>query len=326
MRHKRSFVPGCLALLLAALALAGSVAFAEGRTGDGEGSVQPESGRAEGVENVRPDVGDTEGRGGNDSFQDNARLEGLAPDIAGILERGTLRVAIPHQDLEAFFQEEADGSLSGIDIELAQGIAASLGVEAVFDRTAETYEELTKKLKNNEVDLVIATYSHSLDRIQYVDFSRPYLELKFGIMVNKQAMLKQEVGDNPVPYLKENRERIAAVQGTSHVELAKKLFGACEIVEAKDYDSATQMVQTGEVFGFFCGELEFYSKYLAQPDLRIYTDTYVFSDVKDEFCVGVTCGEGQLLDYVNLYIATSEKITVEDVQERYRAYYGAAGE
>lgn len=254
--------------------------------------------------------------------EDTSPAEGLAPDIAEITGRGTIRIAVPKQELTAFFQEDEDGNLYGIDIELAESIAASLGVEAVFDRSSDNYDELTQKLKSGEVDMVVATYSHSLDRIRYVDFSEPYLELQFGIMVNKQEMVRHNIKDNPVPYLKENREKIVVVEGTSHVELARQLFEVCEIVEAEDYDEAANLVKTGEVFAFFSGELEFYSKYLAQPELLLYTSTYTFSDVKDEFCIGVSRDKGQLLDYVNLYLALTPKITVADVQERYRAYYG----
>ncbi len=253
--------------------------------------------------------------------EDLQKNDMMSPDIAEILDRGTLRIAIPSQDLTAFFQEDENGGLYGIDIELAESIADSLGVEAVFDRTSKNYDELTEKLKNNEVDMVISTYSHSLDRIKYVDFSEPYLELQFGIMVNKQEMVRHDIEDNPVPYLKKNQEKITAVKGTSHVELAKQLFGLCEIVEAEDYDEAVSLVKSGKVFAFFSGELEFYSKYLAQPDLLIYTSTYTFSDVKDEFCIGIPRDKGQLLDYVNLYIEYSPRITVAEVQEHYRAYY-----
>lgn len=248
-----------------------------------------------------------------------AATDQMSEDIAEIIKRGNLRVAIPSEDLEAFFEREESGGLAGIDIELAEGIAASLGVEAVFDRSSENYDELTERLKSGEVDLVIATYSHSLDRIRYVDFSDSYLQLRFGLMVNRQAMVTRGLESSPVPHLKEHPERIAAVKGTSHVKMAKQLFGACELVETEDYDEAVELVKTGEVFGFFCGELEFYSQYLAQPSLRIYTDTYVFSDVKDEFCVGIPLGHEQLLDYVNLYLATYGRLTVADVQERYRS-------
>lgn len=241
----------------------------------------------------------------------------MSEDIAEIIDRGKLRIAIPSEDLEAFFETDEDGKLSGIDIELAEGIAASLGVEAEFDRSSKNYDELTERLKNGDVDLVIATFSHSLDRIRYIDFSNSYLQLRFGLMVNKQAMVTRGLEGSPVTYLKGNGERIAAVQGTSHVKMAEQLFDVCEIVETKNYDEAVELVKAGEVFGFFCGELEFYSQYLAQPTLRIYTDTYVFSDVRDEFCVGIPLGHEQLLDYVNLYLTTYGRLTVADVQERY---------
>ncbi len=57
--------------------------------------------------------------------QESGEAALLSPDIAEIMERGTLRVAIPGEDLTAFFQEDGEGNLYGIDIELAESIAES---------------------------------------------------------------------------------------------------------------------------------------------------------------------------------------------------------
>jgi len=241
----------------------------------------------------------------------------MAPDIAAIKARGTLRIAIPDQDLFAFFEEDEEGNLSGIDIDLARNIADALGVEAEFVRIGGAYSNLTENLKQGNVDVVIATFSHILDRIQYIDFTEPYLSLRFAVMVNKSAMVTAGIDHNPVPYMKENPVDIAVNAGTSHVDVAQMLFPDANIILTDSYEEACRMVADGEAFATLSGELEFYTQYLNHRDLSVYVTTYAFDDVKDEFCVGVSRDCPQLLDFINLYLSTSLPITVEDVEGIY---------
>lgn len=247
---------------------------------------------------------------------------GMASDLAQIEARGTLRVAIPSADLMAFFEEDENGNLSGVDIELAKNIAEKLKVKAEFVRIDGDYGKLTDALKSGKADMVIAVYSRSYDRMQYVNFSKPYLSLKFGVMVNKAAMVKAKVKSNPIPYMKENAVDLALAAGTSHVDVARQLFPLANIIETSTYEEAAAMVAEGKAFGTLSGELEFYSRYLDNPHLSLYVSTYTFDDVKDEFSVGVNRNLPHLLDMVNLYIETSQPITVKDVKKIYERKYG----
>lgn len=240
----------------------------------------------------------------------------MSEDIQRIVTRGELVVAIPAQDLLVFF-EEADGQYSGVDVDLAQGIADSLGVKLTYDRSSETYDDMTEKLQKREVDLIIATYSMTSQRAKYVTFSDPYLTIHMGLMMNKQFLVRKEIEGNPLPYLKEHKVKLTAVKGTSHVRLLKELFPEAEVVEAKDYEDAYRMVRNGEAAGFLCGELEFFSAYLKDPSLRIYTSVFTFQDVNDQFAVGVSQETPQLLNYINTYLRTSKLETKQQVEERY---------
>lgn len=247
--------------------------------------------------------------------------EGVAKDIAIIKARGTLNVALPSGDQPAFFESDENGNLSGIDIDLARNIADAIGVKANFIRIHGDYSDLTKALQFGKADLVIATYSRNFNRLQYVEFSEPYLSLNFGVMVNNSAMVKAGVKTNPIPYMKKNPVDIAIASGTSHVDVAKTLFPEANIIETDSYDEATDMVVQGKAFATLSGELEFYTKYLENPQLGLYVTTYTFNDVKDEFAVGVNRNYPHLLEMVNLYIETNQPITVEDVKERYDEEY-----
>lgn len=254
------------------------------------------------------------------SRENNSR-ETAPGGIEEIKERGVLVAGIPRDDLLAFYEEDEEGNMSGTDVELAKSIAASLGVDIVFSREAANNDELTKQLENGEIDMVVATYSRTLDRALRVRLSEPYLSIGMAVMINKQAAVQRGVTQNPAGYLKTSGEKIAVIAGTSHVDLCRELFPDCEIVETQGYEEAVELVKHNKVFAYFCGELEFYSEICRDRELPIYTDVYVYSDIKDEFCVAVSKENEELQDYVNLYLAMSPKVTIDDIHKRYDQYY-----
>ena len=259
--------------------------------------------------------------GGRKSGENNSR-ETVPGGIEEIKERGVLVAGIPRDNLLAFYEEDEEGNMSGTDVELARSIADSLGVDIVFSREAANNDELTRQLENGEVDMVAATYSRTLDRALRVRLSDPYLSIGMAVMINKQAAVQRGVTQNPTAYLKTSEEKIAVIAGTSHVDLCRQLFPDCEIVEAAGYEEAAELVKNNEVFAYFCGELEFYSQICRDRELQIYTDVYVYSDIKDEFCVAVSKENEEFQDYVNLYLAMSQKVTIDDIHKRYDQYYG----
>lgn len=245
-----------------------------------------------------------------------------ATSLQDIQDKGVLVVGFPKDDLLAFHEQDEDGNMSGTDVELVRQIADSLGVDIAFKREALNNDDLTRQLENGEIDLVAATYSRTLSRAKRVLLSNPYLSIGMGVMVNKQAVVQRGVSQNPTAYLKDSDEKIAVIAGTSHVDLCRQLFPNCQLVETASYEEATELVKRNQVFGYFCGELEFYSEVCNDSELQIFTDVYVYSDIKDEFCIAVPKGNQELLDYVNLYLDMNQKITIEQIHNRYEEYYG----
>ena len=245
-----------------------------------------------------------------------------ATSLQDIQDKGVLVVGFPKDDLLAFYEQDEDGNMSGTDVELVRQIADSLGVDIEFKRDALNNDDLTRQLENGEIDLVAATYSRTLSRAKRVLLSNPYLSIGMGVMVNKQAVVQRGVSQNPTAYLKDSDEKIAVIAGTSHVDLCRQLFPNCQLVETASYEEATELVKRNQVFGYFCGELEFYSEVGNDSELQIFTDVYVYSDIKDEFCIAVPKGNQELLDYVNLYLDMNQKITIEQIHNRYEEYYG----
>lgn len=297
-------------------------------------SLQPESLQLSGLESSQsesPQLSELESAQ-SDSLQPEQELaqietatvafDGMAPDIARILQRGYLLVAMPAADTPIFHEADGSGGVSGIDADLARGIAESLGVEVVFDRTSETFLDLTDKLKRGEVDLVISTYSMTTERTMYVDFSDPYLETYLSVLVGKQALVSNHIEDNPLEYMKMNEVTIGAVSGTAHYDMVKTLFPRAQVVGLTDYQEGYDKVVAGELFAFLSGELEFLSAFEKDPVIGLYASVFSFSDLRDQFCIGVSRDTPQLLDYVNTYLRTANRLTYVQVAQMYRERYG----
>ena len=98
----------------------------------------------------------------------------LAPDIARIVNRGELVVAILAQDTPPFVYEK-EGDLRGVDIDLVREIGKQLKVPVRFDRTAKTYDGVVELVANGQADMAVSKLARTLKRAQTVLFSEPYM-------------------------------------------------------------------------------------------------------------------------------------------------------
>ena len=98
------------------------------------------------------------------------------PDIKRIIDRKKLIVAVVESNHPPFFTVSSKtGKMCGFDVELAEGIAAGLGVELEFNRDAKTFNELVDIVSRHEADIVISKLSLTLTRSKKVLYSNPYI-------------------------------------------------------------------------------------------------------------------------------------------------------
>lgn len=88
-----------------------------------------------------------------------------------VMKRGALRVCTPG-DYKPFSLAKTDGAFEGIDVDLVQGMARALGVEARFVKTSwpKLMDDFVEKC-----DLAVGGISVTLDRQKRAFFSAPYM-------------------------------------------------------------------------------------------------------------------------------------------------------
>lgn len=97
----------------------------------------------------------------------------ISPDMKRILERGYLIVALLERDNPPFFVTDEPQGLYGLDIKIARAIAAYLGVEVQFDRSAQTFDETIDAVYHLRADIAITKLSQTLNRARRVGFRAP---------------------------------------------------------------------------------------------------------------------------------------------------------
>ena len=95
-----------------------------------------------------------------------------AGSIDEVIKSGVLRACTPG-DYKPFSFAKPDGTYEGIDIDLMQSLAASLGVKVEYVKT--TWANLITDFTANKCDIAVGGISVTLDRQKRVGFSSAYM-------------------------------------------------------------------------------------------------------------------------------------------------------
>ncbi|MEM6715105.1 MAG: basic amino acid ABC transporter substrate-binding protein [Cyanobacteria bacterium P01_D01_bin.6] len=142
---------------------------------------------------------------------------------------GTLTVATEPAFPPFEFQGE-DGELDGFDIDLMTAIGETAGLEVQFESLP--FDGIIPALQAGTVDAAISGMTITEERLQTVDFSRPYIKAGLAIAVKEE--------NAEVATLDDLQDKKIAVQiGTTGAEQAAEIPGA----EISTFDSAPLALQ-----------------------------------------------------------------------------------
>lgn len=171
--------------------------------------------------------------GGNEAPAGDTEEQPAAVDtsLVDLQEKGTMIVGIDDQFPPMGFVGD-DGELTGFDVELAKLVSEKLGVEAVIQPIDWSAKEM--ELNNGNIDVIWNGYTIMAERIEKVEFTKPYL--------NNQQMLAV-AQDSPYQTKEDLVGKIVGAQTmTSGLDALNAdpviSKGAAEISEYDDYLTA----------------------------------------------------------------------------------------
>jgi polar amino acid transport system substrate-binding protein len=231
------------------------------------------------------------------------------PDIQRILEAGVIRVAIRGRDAAPMIMTAPDGSLTGSEADLARDLARKLGVEALFVRTADTYDGVVDLVARKDADIAVSYLSGGVRRARYVYFSTPYIEQSGRFFYNRArfAELKRDYRIDSLRALEQTPAapelEVGVIAGSVYETNLERDFPSSPL---RRFDSLQEMVaavRDGEIFGALSGGLQVDYHLRRHPGTAIYVA--IDPDIRqpDDIRIAVRPDAPNLLRWVDLYLA-----------------------
>jgi len=238
----------------------------------------------------------------------------LAPDIARIVTRGELVVAMLKVDTPPFFFFDDSGQWTGLEVGLAQSLAKELGVKLRFNREAGTFNAVVDLLANGQADLAISKLSRTLARSQTIAFSDAYLTLSHSLILNRVKFAQLSRG-RPLPEVIRNFDgSIGVIAKSSFADYARTNFPHAKVQEYATWNDVLVAVNKGEIVSAYRDEFEVKRVLKADPTVSLVLRTVTLKDLEDTLGIGVAVTDTTLLAYVNQFLAQrAEKLDIQKV-------------
>lgn len=233
----------------------------------------------------------------------------IFPDIQRILDAGVIRVAIRAADAAPMIMTDANGVPAGSEPDLARDLAKKLGVEAVFVRTADTYDGVVDVVARKQADIAVSYLSGGMRRARYVLFSHPYIQQSGRLVYNRArfAELKRDHGietlraiaDDPVA----TELLMGVIAGSVYETNLERDFPTSRLRLFESLDAMMAAVRSGETFAAMHGGLQIDYFMRRNPATAIYValdpDIRQSSDIR----IAIRPDAPNLLRWINLYLA-----------------------
>jgi polar amino acid transport system substrate-binding protein len=165
---------------------------------------------------------------------------GDSPVLAGIVERGTLRVGMSG-DQPPFNVVNKRGELIGLEVDLARALANSIGVE--LELVQRPFGTLLGALGSGDVDMVMSGLTMTPERNMKVAFVGPYFVSGKAILTKNETLAaSDEAGD-----INKGTVRLAALAGSTSERFVQEVTPEAQLTSVQSYDEAVQSVIDDDV-------------------------------------------------------------------------------
>ena len=161
------------------------------------------------------------------------------PVIDRILQRKELVVGISGNQ-PPLSATSSEGEIIGLDAELAQLIADTMGVKIKFE--VMPFSELLSSLQAGKVDMVLSGVTITPERNLKVAFAGPYfISGKSIVTTREKALSIESVADIDSP-----STTLVALKGSTSQDFVQKVVSKAKLVTTKNYDEALNLLLEGK--------------------------------------------------------------------------------
>lgn len=183
---------------------------------------------------------------------------------------------------------------NGYDVQIARRIGEALGREVIVAKYE--WEGLIPALMSDRIDLIIAGMSPTEERAQAIDFTDPYYELQFAIVVNADSEYA-----NATSLEDFSGARLTGQLSTLHYDLITQIQDVQQEQAMRSFPVMRVALESGRIDGYISEVPEAESATSVNEELAYIIPEPNFDvDTADKtLAIGIKKGNTELLDLVN---------------------------
>lgn len=186
------------------------------------------------------------------------------------------------------YEYYSDGTIVGVDVDIAKEIAKELGKKLVVKDVA--FDSIIHEVKSGKADIGVAGISYSDERAKQVDFSINYTTSKQVVLVRTNSSISN---------IKDIKNKKISVQLGSVADMyVSEEYNKKNIIRQKKYLAAIQDLKDQKVECVVMDELPAKEMVKQNPDIRILNEILT----EDAYGIIVNKGNEELLSAINKVI------------------------
>ena len=226
-----------------------------------------------------------------------------------ILAEGKITIGVnPPGEPICFYDDQ--GNLIGYDIDFANKLGETLGVEVEFVEV--NGENRISAVDSGRVDVIFANITGNLERAKTINFSMPYL--RTGI---KMATRNGLEGVDVVSDLNDPKYTVAVGTGSTGEQLVLEMAPNCNITYVTSFADQCLAIQEGKADAIFEDGTSI--DYMAGQSDYMTAEAMVYTS--DPICIGFAKGDADFARYLDMFV--SNMITSGWQAETYYKWFGS---
>ncbi len=192
-----------------------------------------------------------------------------------------------------FEMSDANGTPTGISVDLAKALGKYLGREVVIENIA--WDGLIPSLKTGKIDLIISSMTITPERAKSVAFSIPYAQSNLAILTWKGSHI------TGIEDLNDPHKRVAVKKGTTGHLYARDHLKKAKILVFDKENAAVMEVINKRADGFLYDQLSIYRDWKRHPE-RTVALLQPFQKKPEYWGIAMRKGDMQLKQKVDAFI------------------------
>jgi polar amino acid transport system substrate-binding protein len=221
-----------------------------------------------------------------------------SPVIDRILQRGELVVGMAG-NMPPLNMTTKEGELIGYEVDLAQAMAAAMGVKAKMEIIS--FGELLTALRTGKIDIILSNMTITPGRNLKVAFVGPYFTSGKAFLTKIKTLA---LADEPED-IDAKKTRLVALKGSTSEAFVETVLPGATLITAKDYDEAVDMVLQDKVHALVADYPICVVSVFRYPNKGLLS--VVTTLTYEPIGVGVPAGDPLLVNWVENFMGIAEK-------------------